>query len=162
MKGKFITLTGAALTLALTSNIAAAQSTKFPELSQNQQNQETTTSPPEIKLSPEGKKILCEYFPLNSRCQGASSNTTTPDSTTPDSTTTPAPDSTTPDSTTTPAPDSSSPTQITPAPDSTIPAPDSSSPTQMTPAPDSTTPAPDSSSPTQITPGSGSGTGTGQ
>ncbi|MCP6761651.1 MAG: hypothetical protein NHB32_23565 [Fischerella sp. CENA71] len=87
MKGKFITLTGAALTVALTSNIAAAQITKFPELSQ--QNQETTTSPPEIKLSPEGKKILCEYFPLNSRCQGASSSgTTTP---APDSTTTPAP-----------------------------------------------------------------------
>ncbi|WP_258003584.1 hypothetical protein, partial [Fischerella muscicola] len=142
MKGRFLTLTGTALTLALTSNIAAAQITKFPELSQQQT--ETTGTPPEIKLSPEGKKILCEYFPLNSRCQGASSNTTTPDSTTtpaPDSTT-PAPDSTTtpaPDSTT-PAPDSTSPTQITPAPDSTVPAPDS------------TTPAPDSTSPTQITP----------
>lgn len=147
MKGKFLTLTGTALTLALTSNIAAAQITKFPELSQQQT--ETTAKTPEIKLSPEGKKILCEYFPLNSRCQGTSSNTTTPDSTTtpaPDSTTTPAPDSTTPEDTT-PSPDSTSPTQITPAPDSTVPAPDS------------TTPSPDSMNPTQMTPGSGTGTG---
>lgn len=106
MKGKFLTLTGTALTLALTSNIAAAQITKFPELSQQQT--ETTAKTPEIKLSPEGMKILCEYFPLNSRCQGTSSNTTTPDSTT-----TPAPDSTTPDSTT-PSPDSMNPTQMTP------------------------------------------------
>lgn len=135
MKAKFLTLTGTALTLALTSNIAAAQITKFPELSQQQT--ETTAKTPEIKLSPEGKKILCEYFPLNSRCQGTSSNTTTPDSTT-----TPAPDSTT-----TPSPDSTSPTQITPAPDSTVPAPDS------------TTPSPDSTNPTQMTPGSGTGTG---
>lgn len=147
MKAKFLTLTGTALTLALTSNIAAAQITKFPELSQQQT--ETTAKTPEIKLSPEGKKILCEYFPLNSRCQGTSSNTTTPDSTTtpaPDSTTTPAPDSTTPEDTT-PSPDSTSPTQITPAPDSTVPAPDS------------TTPSPDSMNPTQMTPGSGTGTG---
>lgn len=147
MKGKFLTLTGTALTLALTSNIAAAQITKFPELSQQQT--ETTAKTPEIKLSPEGMKILCEYFPLNSRCQGTSSNTTTPDSTTtpaPDSTTTPAPDSTTPEDTT-PSPDSTSPTQITPAPDSTVPAPDS------------TTPSPDSMNPTQMTPGSGTGTG---
>ncbi|PMB39280.1 hypothetical protein CEN47_05210 [Fischerella thermalis CCMEE 5319] len=113
MKGKFLTLTGTALTLALTSNIAAAQITKFPELSQQQT--ETTAKTPEIKLSPEGMKILCEYFPLNSRCQGTSSNTTTPDSTT-----TPAPDSTTPEDT-------------TPAPDSTTPSPDSMNPTQMTP-----------------------------
>ncbi len=55
MKAKYLTLIGTALTLLATGNVAVAQ---------------TSNSPAEIKLSPEGMRILCERFPLNSRCNG--------------------------------------------------------------------------------------------
>ncbi|TAE52808.1 MAG: hypothetical protein EAZ87_24545 [Nostocales cyanobacterium] len=59
MKRKLLTLVGTAITLAFTSNVAMAQS-----------NDSSTGAPPEIKMSPEGMKILCLHFPLNSRCPG--------------------------------------------------------------------------------------------
>ncbi|MEA5515119.1 hypothetical protein [Nodularia sp. UHCC 0506] len=67
MKGISLTLIGTALTLALTTNVAVAQSIKSrvaesKNLSMN--------APTEIKLSREGMKILCERSPLNSRCPG--------------------------------------------------------------------------------------------
>lgn len=68
MKGKFLTLVGTALTLALTSNVAVAQSTKFLIAQQSQPSSESSTSAPEIKLSPQGMEILCKYYPLNTRC----------------------------------------------------------------------------------------------
>ncbi|MDF5721747.1 MAG: hypothetical protein PUP91_14965 [Rhizonema sp. PD37] len=86
MKGKYLTLIGTALTLALTSNVAVAQSTKFRVLEQTQSaspsNDQTLSqatqvpgSPgqtPERKLRPDVLKILCADFPLNSRCQDTS------------------------------------------------------------------------------------------
>jgi hypothetical protein len=68
MKGKFLTLVGTALTLALTSNVAVAQSTKFLIAQQSQPSSGSSSSAPEIKLSPQGMEILCKYYPLNSRC----------------------------------------------------------------------------------------------
>ncbi|WP_414521054.1 hypothetical protein [Umezakia ovalisporum] len=68
MKGKYLILIGTALTLALSANIAIAES---------------GTSSREIKLSPEGLKLLCEQFPLNSRCQNGIPTTPTQDSNNP-------------------------------------------------------------------------------
>jgi hypothetical protein len=69
MKEKCLSLIGTALTLALTSNVAIAQSSRILLA------QENSPSTGEIKMSPEGMKILCENFPLNSRCQGGASAT---------------------------------------------------------------------------------------
>jgi hypothetical protein len=60
MKKKFLTLFGTALTLALASNVAVAQSPSG----------ESTSAPSDIKMSPEGMEILCKNFPMNSRCGG--------------------------------------------------------------------------------------------
>ncbi|MBE9019280.1 hypothetical protein IQ272_24735 [Chroococcidiopsidales cyanobacterium LEGE 13417] len=145
MKIKFLSLLGAAFALTLSSHAAFAQ--------------EAAKEPPEIKLSEEGKKILCEKFPLNSRCPGGQPLTggaptgteAAPDATTPEAA--PAPDATTPE--TAPAPDGTMPTDpgTAPAPDGTMPtdpgtapAPDGTMPTDP-----GTAPAPDGSSPT--TPG---------
>ncbi|MCL6749699.1 hypothetical protein KBT16_01380, partial [Nostoc sp. CCCryo 231-06] len=98
MMGKSLTLIGAALSLAFTANIAVAESSKSPIA---QSSSDSTSAPTEIKMSPEGMKILCENFPLNSRCPGGTALTPSA----PGSTTVPAetmPNSTTPDSTTAP------------------------------------------------------------
>lgn len=47
----------------------------FPALSQTSSE---STAPEEITLSAEGMKILCEVFPLNSRCQGGEQPTAVP------------------------------------------------------------------------------------
>ena len=59
MKGKSLTLIGTAITLAFSGNVAMAQS-----------SDSHIYAPTEIKMSPEGMKILCKHFPLNSRCPG--------------------------------------------------------------------------------------------
>jgi hypothetical protein len=64
MKGKSLSVIGTAITLAFTSNVAMAQSSE----SMLAETDSSTGSPAEIKMSPEGMKILCERFPLNSRC----------------------------------------------------------------------------------------------
>ncbi|BAZ05555.1 hypothetical protein [Calothrix sp. NIES-3974] len=74
MKGKYLTLLGTALTLALSSNVAMAQSTKFPEL--QKENKEETTPSAERELPPDVMEILCKNFPLNSRCPGGSTAST--------------------------------------------------------------------------------------
>ncbi|MBD2296905.1 hypothetical protein H6G06_26365 [Anabaena sphaerica FACHB-251] len=165
MKGKSLTLIGTAMTLALTSNVAMAESSKslFAESSNS-----SIVSPTEIKMSLEGMKILCERFPLNSRCPGGipldanfitpatapetnsiNNNTNLDTTTVPLTPTTPSPDNSSqptpaPLTPTTPSPDNSS--QPTPAPlTPTTPSPDNSS--QLTPAPlTPTTPSPDNSS----------------
>ncbi|NES99600.1 MAG: hypothetical protein F6K62_18130 [Sphaerospermopsis sp. SIO1G2] len=58
MKREFLTVVGTAITLAFTSNVAMAQS------------HNSSSAPTEIKMSPEGMRILCLHFPLNSRCPG--------------------------------------------------------------------------------------------
>ncbi len=60
MKGKSLTVIGAAISLAFSGNVAAMA----------QSNDTYTSAPTEIKMSPEGMKILCQHFPLNSRCPG--------------------------------------------------------------------------------------------
>ncbi|MDP5338917.1 MAG: hypothetical protein NWQ28_10135, partial [Nodularia sp. (in: cyanobacteria)] len=65
MLGKYLTLIGTALTLALTTNVAVAESSKSPVA---ESDSLSINAPTEIKLSPEGMKILCERSPLNSRC----------------------------------------------------------------------------------------------
>ena len=161
MKIKFLSLLGAAFALALSSHVAFAQ--------------EAAKEPPEIKLSEEGKKILCEKFPLNSRCPGGQPLTgaptgteAAPDATTPE--TAPPPDGTMPTTPeTAPAPDGTMPSDpgTAPAPDGTMPsdpgtapAPDGTMPSDpgTAPAPDGTMPSdpgtappPDGSMPT--TPG---------
>ena len=150
MMGKSLTLIGTALSLALTTNIAVAESSKSPIA---QSSSESTSAPTEIKMSPEGMKILCEYFPLNSRCPGGTALTPSaaPGSTTAPAETTP---STAPGSTTVPAettPSNITPPDSTPAPGSVTP-PDSGTP-QSTPAP-GTTPA-EPGAPSNLTPAPG-------
>jgi hypothetical protein len=67
MKGKSLTLIGTAMTLALTGNAAMAQSSESLLLESSDSSMGTAA---EIKMSPEGMKILCQRFPLNSRCPG--------------------------------------------------------------------------------------------
>ncbi|MDB9372758.1 hypothetical protein [Nodularia sphaerocarpa] len=67
MLGKYLILIGTALTLALTTNVAVAESSKS---SVTESDSLSMNAPTEIKLSPEGMKILCERSPLNSRCPG--------------------------------------------------------------------------------------------
>ncbi|MBW4557615.1 MAG: hypothetical protein KME59_17090 [Trichormus sp. ATA11-4-KO1] len=150
MKGKSLTLMGTALTLALTTNVAFAQSSKSPIADSNNLS---TSSPTEIKLSPEGMKILCERSPLNSRCPGGTavispaSGSTLPETppsesnTTPESTTAPetlmVPESDTPSSTTTPetlmVPESDTPSSTT-TPE-TLMVPESDTSGNLTPTP---------------------------
>ncbi len=74
MKGKFLTLVGTAFGLALSCNVAAAQSTKFPELMQAQREKQSKPStvesaaPPQ-KLAPDVMEILCIKFTLSKRCK---------------------------------------------------------------------------------------------
>lgn len=122
MKKRYIGLFGTALTLALTSNAVA---------------QEQTSETPEIELSPQGLEILCERFPLNSRCEGgtpltgpAPTGTVAPDATTP------VPDATTPiPPTTAPVtPDGTTPLDPTAPPVTPLPGPDGTmTPDTMTP-----------------------------
>ncbi|MFM5982837.1 MAG: hypothetical protein ACKO9I_20440 [Sphaerospermopsis kisseleviana] len=67
MKGKSLTLIGTAMTLALTGNAAMAQSSESLLVESSDSSMGTAA---EIKMSPEGMKILCQRFPLNSRCPG--------------------------------------------------------------------------------------------
>ncbi|YAF94665.1 MAG: hypothetical protein AB3A66_18985 [Nodularia sp. CChRGM 3473] len=131
MKGKSLTLMGTALTLALTTNVAFAQSSKS---SIADSNSLSTSSPTEIKLSPEGMKILCERSPLNSRCPGGTavispaSGSTLPENL-------PSESNTTPESTTAPetlmVPESDTPSNLTPAPE-TLMVPESDTPSSTT------------------------------
>jgi hypothetical protein len=65
MNAKYLSLIGTALTLALTTNAAFAESSKSPIVESDSLSMNPAA---EIKLSPEGMKILCERSPLNSRC----------------------------------------------------------------------------------------------
>ncbi|MEM6755258.1 MAG: hypothetical protein AAF630_20080, partial [Cyanobacteria bacterium P01_C01_bin.38] len=86
MKGKLLTLIGTALTLALSSTVTVAQSTKFPSRDFPEREEPTSISESddnlvaaaEEELSPDAMEILCVRFPLNSRCSGA--NAATPSS----------------------------------------------------------------------------------
>ena len=77
MNGKYLTLIGTALTLALTSNVALAQSSKLETAqSGGQPGSGSTASAGEVKLSPRvDKKKFCKDYPLNSRCQGEAAST---------------------------------------------------------------------------------------
>lgn len=77
MNGKYLTLIGTALTLALTSNVALAQSSKLQTAeSGGQPGSPSTASAGEVKLSPKvDKKKFCTDYPLNSRCQGEAAST---------------------------------------------------------------------------------------
>ena len=91
MKAKYLTIICTAFALAVTGSVALAQSS-------------TETKTPEIYLSPEGFKILCERFPLNSRCPGGVSVTTPPTGTTTTPETEPSPNPSAPDPGTTDVP----------------------------------------------------------
>ncbi|MBD2569520.1 hypothetical protein [Anabaena lutea] len=122
MKGKFLTLIGTALTLVLTTNVAMAESSQSPMSEESSSS--STNSPTEIKMSPLGMKILCERFPLNSRCPGGTAlNSPIPTSTT-EPAATPAESGTSPESTIVPAvptsPDAGNSSNLTPAPGSMI------------------------------------------
>ena len=178
MKGKFLTLIGTALTLALSSTVTVAQSTKFPERDFPEREEPTSISESddnlvaaaEEELSPDAMKILCVRFPLNSRCSGA--NAVTPSSEDTEESM-PSEDSISPDNnieTTPGAPFPGTDTEeLTPAPDAPLPgtvpegefapAPDDV-PTNITPMPGTTpegelTPSEDDA-PTNITPMPGS------
>ncbi len=98
MKAKYLTIICTAFALAVTSSVALAQSG-------------TETKTPEIYLSPEGFKILCERFPLNSRCPGGVSLTTpsTGTTTTPETQSSPNPSAPDPGTTDVPPTDTTSP-----------------------------------------------------
>ncbi|WP_040629762.1 hypothetical protein [Fortiea contorta] len=172
MMGKSLSLFGAALTLALSTNVAVAQSSQSPV---NESSNSSADSATEIKLSPEGFKILCERSPLNSRCPGgtpltpaASGSTTIPEDKSFEGGTTPGnlapvPGTATPDST---APGNLAPVPGTATPDSTAPGnlapvpgtatPDSSAPGNLAPVPGTATP--DSSAPGNLAPVPGTAT----
>jgi hypothetical protein len=140
MKRKCFTLIGTALTLALSSNIAVAQSTKFPEL---QADKETKTSSQEKELTPDVMEILCKNFPMNSRCPGGTAvKPVTGDSGTPNVT---PPESGTQ---VTPVPEAPAPEAVPPSPAPEVPTTPDSGATPMTP------PA-ETGSPEKITPSTG-------
>jgi hypothetical protein len=163
MKGKYFTLIGTALTLALSSNIAVAQSTKFPEL---QADKETKTSSQEKELTPDVMEILCKKSPLNSRCPGGTavqpvtgdSGAGAPTVTPPESGTqvTPAPEAPAPEA----VPPSPAP-EVPPTPDSGVtpmtPPAGTGSPEKITPLPGTGTPDSNTSPAPEVptTPGSG-------
>jgi len=183
MKGKYLTLIGTALTLALTSNVAHAQASKFRVQQLNESagqpvqastgeaiSQATAQPAPEHKLRSDVLKILCQDFPLNSRCQGSAASSSTSDTKpsdtkkNPDSTPGNATPGQAPSETGTPgsrkgAPPDSAPLSPTPGSGTQKITPDSGS--QLTPPSDSSTPGstttPSTGSPTQV-PGTGSGT----
>ncbi|AFZ60804.1 hypothetical protein H6G54_05135 [Anabaena cylindrica FACHB-243] len=119
MKGKSLTLIGTAITLAFSSNVAMAESSKslFTESSNS-----SISSPTEIKMSPEGMKILCEYFPLNSRCPGGIPLNANVPSPVPAVETSPGENNVNPDTNIVPetpiSPESNNSSQLTPAPES--------------------------------------------
>ncbi|MBD2628119.1 hypothetical protein [Trichormus variabilis] len=137
MKGKFLTLIGTALTLALTTNVAMAESSQSPMSEESSSS--STNSPTEIKMSPLGMKILCERFPLNSRCPGGTAlNSPIPTSTT-EPAATPTENGTSPESTTVPG---TTPPESGTSPESTtVPAipnsPDAGNSSNLTPMPGS-------------------------
>ena len=98
MKEKYLTIICTAFALAVTGSVALAQSG-------------TETKTPEIYLSPQGFKILCERFPLNSRCPGGVSLTTpsTGTTTTPETQSSPNPSAPDPGTTDVPPTDTTSP-----------------------------------------------------
>ncbi len=106
MNGKYLAFIGTAIALAFSSNVAVAQAEKFERIAQS--GQPPTAKP--FKLSPEGKKILCQNFPLNSACAqtGGTGATQTPSSGSSDTQNpskepaTGAPNTTTPEGTSTP------------------------------------------------------------
>mgnify|MGYP001795045790 CR=1 FL=1 len=176
MKGKIITLIGTALTLALSSTVAVAQSTKFPDRDFPEREEPTSVSESdddivaaaEEELSPDAMEILCVRFPLNSRCQGANAATPSPEDTEIEETA-PEEDSTSPDNTIETTPDEepfpgTDPEGITPAPDAPLPGTtpegevipsEDDAPTNITPMPGGVTPeaAPsEDDAPTNITP----------
>lgn len=157
MKAKYLTFFGTALTLVLAGQAAIAQS---------------PTPTTEIELSPEGFKILCERFPLNSRCGGTNAPASAPVAPSAGESTTTESDDTmtrpagppsspgTPDSVTVPEDDAATPTEddaaapaeddaVTPSSDMET-SPDSSD--SMTPADDSMAPADPASSEDQMAP----------
>ncbi|MEL6461887.1 MAG: hypothetical protein AAFQ91_27245, partial [Cyanobacteria bacterium J06621_15] len=148
MKGKFITLIGAALTLALSSTVAVAQSTKFPNRDFPEREEPTSVSESddgivaaaEEELSPDAMEILCVRFPLNSRCQGANAATPSPEDTEAEEIA-PLEDNTSPDNTIETTPEEplpgTAPEGITPAPDAPLPG---TVPEGVTPAPDAPLP----------------------
>jgi len=176
MKSKFVTLIGTALTLALSSTVAVAQSNKFPNQDLPSGEATTETSEPsadgtnlvaaaEEKLSPQAMEILCVRFPLNSRCEGKGETTTSPENTNteevtpPDNTIETTPGAPLPG--TTPegevAPSDDAPTNMTPMPGGITPEATPSqddAPTNMTPMPGGMTPetTPNEDAPTNMTP----------
>ncbi len=97
MKGKYLTLIGTALILALTSKAVDAQASKFsvqqindasggpavtPSTGQpiSQGSSTSTSSSTPRKLRPDVLKILCRDFPQNSQCQESSAATPSPTS----------------------------------------------------------------------------------
>lgn len=180
MKSKFVTLIGTALTLALSSTVAVAQSTKFPERefpereapTEVSESDDALVAAAEEKLSPDAMEILCVRFPLNSRCEGKAEATTSPENTNteeitpPDNTieTTPgAPlPGTTPEGEVAPSEEEDAPTNMTPMPGGVTPeaAPsEDDAPTNMNQPGDTT--LPDSNSPSdteeETTPDNGAG-----
>ncbi|MBK1989092.1 hypothetical protein A0J48_016365 [Sphaerospermopsis aphanizomenoides BCCUSP55] len=124
MKGKSLTLIGTVMTLALTTNVAMAESSKSLP---SESSDSSPSSPTEIQMSPEGMEILCKHFPLNSRCPGGIPLDARIGTAPTPVETSPVENSTTPSTTTDPAasspvPDNSS--QLTPLP----PAPSSIEP----------------------------------
>lgn len=116
MKTNALTLVGTAIALAVTSSAAFAQSTG------------TTSSPAEIVLTEEQTKLLCEIFPLNSRCAGAGKlDVITPSGTT-------QPSQTTPSQTAPMPPAGSSSTDSTDSP-ATSPSGEMTTPTEQVPDP---------------------------
>ncbi|MGB6297937.1 MAG: hypothetical protein WBF90_17370, partial [Rivularia sp. (in: cyanobacteria)] len=165
MKGKLLTLIGTALTLALSSTVTVAQSTKFPSRnfperegpSKVSESDDSIVAAADEELSPDAMEILCVRFPLNSRCSGA--NAVTPSSEDTEDTTEdiPSEDSFSPDNSidTTPgAPlPGTTPEGITPIPSAPLPG---TTPEGVTPMPGTTpegelTPS-EEDVPTNITP----------
>ncbi|MEO1375770.1 MAG: hypothetical protein AAFW70_15920, partial [Cyanobacteria bacterium J06635_10] len=164
MKGKFTTLIGTALTLALSSTVAVAQSTKFPdrdfqnleETTETAESNESLVAAADEELSLEAMEILCKRFPLNSRCEGTNEPTNSPEEiTTEEEEITPeenfSPDNnidTTPGA---PLPESSE--EMQPAPGAPLPE---SSPEGITPMPGSEEIPSADDAPTNINPMPGS------
>ncbi|MBD2387352.1 hypothetical protein [Cylindrospermum sp. FACHB-282] len=149
MKGKSLTLIGTAITLALTSNVAVGQSSKSPI---DESSNSSITSPTEIKLSPEGMKILCEHFPLNSRCPGGTAINSSSPSNTKIPFVKPAQENTNSESTIVPtdptSPESGNPENLNPVPVNPT-SKESGNSSNLTPAPVSPT-EPGASSPSQV------------
>ncbi|NJL80201.1 MAG: hypothetical protein HC917_17675 [Richelia sp. SM2_1_7] len=138
MKSKFVTLIGTALTLALSSTVAVAQSTKFPERefpereapTEVSESDDALVAAAEEKLSPDAMEILCVRFPLNSRCEGKAEATTSPENTNTEEIT--PPDNTIETTPGAPLPGTTPEGEVAPSEDD--------APTNMTPMPGGVTP----------------------